>query len=127
MVDIQRAHFILFVADQALSTRFYQRVLMLEPALYVPGMTEFELTPQSVLGLMPRDGISRLLGSPVSYSSAGKSGECYLVIDDVPTCVQRVLREGGTLLSPFQPRDWGHSVAYCGDIDGNILALAQIP
>jgi len=40
MVDIKRAHFILFVADQDLSTRFYQRVLELEPALCVPGMTE---------------------------------------------------------------------------------------
>lgn len=38
--------FILFVADQTRSTEFYRKLLDKEPVLEVPGMTEFELSPQ---------------------------------------------------------------------------------
>ncbi len=46
-------NFILYVRDQAASARFYGSVLEQEPTLDVPGMTEFRLSAESVLGLMP--------------------------------------------------------------------------
>jgi catechol 2,3-dioxygenase-like lactoylglutathione lyase family enzyme len=59
-------HTILYVADQERSTSFYQALLSQEPVLNVPGMTEFQLSEQHVLGLMPERGIKRLLGDKIS-------------------------------------------------------------
>ena len=57
-----RVHTILYVRDQKLATIFYSKVLGLSPVLEVPGMTEFRLSAEHVLGLMPEAGIKRLLG-----------------------------------------------------------------
>lgn len=57
-----RSHFILYVSDQRASARFYEAVLAMAPSLDVPGMTEFTLGSDAVLGLMPAAGIRRLLG-----------------------------------------------------------------
>ena len=57
-----KSHFILYVANQEKSTRFYEIVFAQKPTLNVPGMTEFELNEGSVLGLMPSQGIKKLLG-----------------------------------------------------------------
>ena len=48
-----KAHFILFVAAQEKSTAFYSSVLGEAPILNVPGMTEFRLGQEAILGLMP--------------------------------------------------------------------------
>ena len=37
-------------------------ILYVAPVLNVPGMTEFRLNEETVLGLMPSAGIKRLLG-----------------------------------------------------------------
>ena len=58
-----KAHFILYVTDQARSTAFYAQVLALSPTLNMPGMTEFTLADQCILGLMPEASIKRLLGN----------------------------------------------------------------
>ncbi len=50
---ISKSHFILYVEDQSKSTEFYSKLLNQNPTLNVPGMTEFKLTDNSVLGLMP--------------------------------------------------------------------------
>ena len=57
-----KINIILYVADQQVSTGFYQAVLARQPDLNVPGMTEFRLSETCVLGLMPEAGIKRLLG-----------------------------------------------------------------
>ena len=56
-------HLIFYVRDQAAATAFWQAVLDRPPDLNVPGMTEFALGAQVVLGLMPEAGIRSLLGS----------------------------------------------------------------
>lgn len=60
-----KAHFILYVTDQERSAAFYSSVLGAAPSLNVPGMTEFLLGDLTVLGLMPEEGIVRLLGEAV--------------------------------------------------------------
>jgi len=55
------AHFILYVDDQVTATAFWTAVLGRSPSLDVPGMTEFTLTPGTVLGLMPEASIRALL------------------------------------------------------------------
>ena len=58
-------HLILYVQDQARSTASHAKVLGVEPQLNTPGMTEFQLSADIILGLMPSPGIERLLGPAV--------------------------------------------------------------
>lgn len=123
-----RTHFILYVQDQNRSRDFYSIVLGQRPSLDVPGMTEFNLPGGGILGLMPAGGISRLLGpvlpDPVQAEGIPRA-ELYLLGDDAEMVFDRALAAGGTLLSPLEERDWGHTVAYCLDPDAHVLALAK--
>lgn len=123
-----RAHFILYVADQAKSTAFYSSVLAVEPTLNVPGMTEFKIGSQTVLGLMPEHGAKRLFGERIDQpAAAGLSprAEIYLVVDDAAAYHSRAIIYGGREISGLQERDWGHTAAYCLDPDGYVLAFAE--
>ncbi|MCC7434306.1 MAG: VOC family protein [Methanoregulaceae archaeon] len=124
-----RVNIILFVRDQEASTEFYGRVLAMPPSLHVPGMTEFTLTPDTVLGLMPSAGICRLL-SPTLRDPDEAHGipraELYLSVDDPGAFFERALANGAEALSPLARRDWGDEVAYCADLDGHILAFAEL-
>ena len=64
-----KSHFILYVSDQRASAAFYEAVLDVRPVLDVPGMTEFRLGDESVLGLMPVESASRLLGLSLIHIS----------------------------------------------------------
>jgi len=124
-----QAHFIFYVRDQEASTRAYETVLGSKPRLHVPGMTEFALSEQSVLGLMPVAGIRRLLGDalPDPSRAAGlPRAEMYLVVDDPAAYHRRALVAGARELSPLASRDWGHDVAYSLDPDGHVLAFARV-
>lgn len=117
------AHFILYVRDQSRSTRFYQKVLGHAPRLEVAGMSEFELSGGSVLGLMPEEGAQRLLKIETQPSSA--RCELYLVLADLHGALRRALEAGAVLLQPAEKREWGAHVAYLQDPDGHVLALAE--
>ena len=121
-------HFILYVHDQASSTAFYTRVLDREPALHVPGMTEFRLSADAVLGLMPSAGIEQLLGAALGDAKPAPAmarGELYVVVDDAESYHRRAVKAGARELSPLSPRDWGQEVAYSMDADGYVLAFAS--
>lgn len=127
--ELRRAHFILFVRDQATSARFYERVLNRATSLDVPGMTEFELPGNAILGLMPEAGISRLLAPALPDPAAAHGtprSELYLVVDDPAAFHRRALEAGARELSPLAPRDWGHEVAYSLDPDSHVLAFARL-
>jgi catechol 2,3-dioxygenase-like lactoylglutathione lyase family enzyme len=122
-----RAHFILYVRDQAASAAFYRAVLAQGPALDVPGMTEFHLGG-AVLGVMPEAGIKRLLGDALPDPAGARGApraELYLVVDDPGAYHARALALGARELSALAPRDWGHEVAYSLDPDGHVLAFAR--
>lgn len=123
-----KAHFILYVADQTLSARFYERVLGQKPRLDVPGMTEFELSADGVLGLMPAAGIKRLLGERLPDPDGAKGApraELYLLVDDPGASHRLALENGAREMSPLLARDWGHEAAYSLDLDGHVLAFAR--
>ncbi|MBX3274230.1 MAG: VOC family protein [Sandaracinaceae bacterium] len=126
-MSVAAAHFVLFVRDQRASAAFYRRVLAVEPRLDVPGMTELSLGDGCVLGLMPRDGIARLLeGRADPRGPAGLArAELYLLVDDPAAYHARALAAGAEELSPLAPRDWGHVAAYSRDLDGYVLAFAR--
>jgi uncharacterized protein len=120
-------HTILYVADQQNSTAFYEAVLDMKPTLNVPGMTEFRLSEQHILGLMPEKGIKRLLGDPLPDPAAGNGiprAELYLRLDDPEAMFRRATQAGGQLLSPILERDWGERAGYVLDPDGHVLAFS---
>ncbi len=125
---VTKTHFILYVKDQARSTAFYSQVLGCHPSLNVPGMTEFTLSANSVLGLMPVSGIRRLLGDklPDPAQSAGvPRAELYLLVVHPRDYHRRAIEAGAAELSGLEDRDWGHRAAYSLDPDGHVLAFAE--
>jgi catechol 2,3-dioxygenase-like lactoylglutathione lyase family enzyme len=121
-------HFILYVRDQRASCAFYTAIFDVKPRLDVPGMTEIELCPNVVLGLMPEAGIRKLLGpklpDPASANGTPRA-ELYVIVDDPAAHHARALAAGAVELSPLDERDWGDAVAYSLDPDGHVLALAR--
>ncbi len=127
---IGSAHLIFYVSDQAAATAFWQAVLDCLPALDVPGMTEFTLGTQVVLGLMPETGIRSLLGPSLPDPAAARGiprAELYLVVPDAAAYHARARAAGATELSPLTPRSWGDDAAYCLDPDGHVVAFAARP
>lgn len=132
MVDgvIGVVHFILYVRDQASSTVFWQVVLDRSPTLDVPGMTEFVLGAQAVLGLMPEAGIASLLGPSLPDPGAAHGiprAEVYLIVDDPAAYHARAQAAGAIELSALAERSWGDTVAYSLDPDGHVVAFALRP
>lgn len=121
-------HIILYVRDQQKSTDFYTLFLRKPPVLHVPGMTEFALTDTVILGLMPEDGIHKILGALMPHPASGNGiprCELYLYCEDVLTEYKHALSCGAVSISAPEKRDWGYAVAYLSDPDGHILALAE--
>lgn len=121
---------ILYVEDQERSAAFYRELLGHRPVLDVPGMTEFMLGDGCKLGLMPSDGIARIISGPLPHPS-GAMGiprcELYLIVDDMDDAMRCADRAGARPVSAVALRDWGHRVAYYADPDGHVIALAAVP
>jgi catechol 2,3-dioxygenase-like lactoylglutathione lyase family enzyme len=119
---------ILYVSDQASSKRFYEAVLDKRPVLDVPGMTEFQISDNFLLGLMPENGIAKIICPKVPHPSTGKGiprCELYLFVADPTESLERAVNNGAILISRSERRDWGDDVAYCSDPDGHIIAFAK--
>jgi predicted enzyme related to lactoylglutathione lyase len=125
---MQEIEFILYVEDQEKSKSFYELLLLSEPALHVPGMTEFKLAESVKLGLMPEKGMAKILGdqlpSPVLGNGIPRC-ELYLKVDDPQAYLDRGILNGGLEISKVIDRDWGDSVGYMADLDGHVLAFAK--
>lgn len=123
-----KIHIILYVSDQQLSTDFYSKIFNKTPRLNVPGMTEFTLNDDCILGLMPEGGIKKLLGDPMPDPSLGKGiprAEIYLYVDDPHLYFEKAIHIGAKKLSPVLNRDWGDEVGYCLDPDHHVIAFAK--
>ena len=120
--------FILYVSDQRASTAFYQEILELTPALDVPGMTEFLLSEDCKLGLMPNPGIAKIIGDRLPHPDQGigiPRSELYLSVENTEKRFHKAIQAGAILISPPLQRDWGDTVAYIADRDGHIIAFAE--
>lgn len=85
-MHIQFIHTILYVADQQLSTDFYTKLLRKNPELNVPGMTEFLLAENVKLGLMPNNGIAKILADKTPHPDLGNGiprCELYFYAQDI--------------------------------------------
>ncbi len=127
-MKFKSTEFILYVADQSKSRDFYSLMLGLEPALDVPGMTEFILGDNCKLGLMPNSGIAKILVPIMPHPQNGTGiprCELYLYVDDMNEAFSNGLAAGARLISGPQARDWGDTVCYFADPDGHVIAFAK--
>lgn len=92
--------------------------------LDVPGMTQFELSPGCVLGLMPRRGAERVLTQSLAGSAVPRH-ELYMLVEQPEGFLERAVAAGGRWVSAGAERDWGDWAGYVSDPDGHILAFAR--
>lgn len=128
MKSLKKIHTILYVADQEVSRVFYEKILMQQPELHVPGMTEFHLMDHFILGLMPEKGIRKILEDHTPDPASGNGiprCELYFCTDNPDNDFRRAVQAGARAISPVQDRTWGDSVGYVADPDGHIIAFAN--
>jgi predicted enzyme related to lactoylglutathione lyase len=99
---------ILYVADQQRSRDFYKAILNKEPSLDVPSMTEFVLNEKTQLGLMPENGIAKILGDALPHPAKGNGiprCEIYIKVDNVVAAFNNLIKQGGKAISEPQMRN----------------------
>lgn len=120
--------FILYVENQEKSKLFYEHLLGEHPVLDVPGMTEFRLSDMVTLGIMPEDGIVRILDHKIPHpKNANRTprSEIYLFVHDPDEYYRKLIEAGGTGIRETERMSWRDSVSYGADLDGHILAFAK--
>ncbi len=120
--------FIIYVKNQAISTEFYQQLFQLKPTLFEPGMTEFKLSENITLGIMPENGMAKIISHTLPHPSKGNGiprCEIYLRVNEPEDYMNRGIRLGGKEISKVQHRNWGEEVGYISDQDGHIVAFAR--
>ncbi len=125
---MKAVEFILYVADQVRSQVIYEELLKVKPGLDVPGMTEFDLMDGVKLGLMPENGIAKILTEKVPHPKQGNGiprCELYLKVKNAEEYINRGVQLGGKEISTLKKRDWGDTVGYISDVDGHIIAFAE--
>lgn len=128
MKQIQLIETILYVNDQQASTDFYVKLFRQNPDLNVPGMTEFKLTENCKLGLMPNKGIAKILSDKTPHPDLGNGiprCELYLYVDNIELEFENATKIGAKLISEIKDRDWGDKACYFADIDGHVIAFAE--
>lgn len=119
---------IFFVRDQNRSKHFYQLLLEKKPKLDVPGMTEFSLTSEITLGLMPGDNIAEVLKNRITNPNEIEDipkCELYLFVEEPENFLQKIEILGGKIISPVSQRAWGDKVGYGMDLDDHLIAFAK--
>jgi len=125
---MKQVEFILYVSDQSKSRDFYKKILQLEPMLDVDGMTEFLLAENCKLGLMPVNGIVKILKDKTPNPETGNGiprCELYLHVDNIEEYFNRAIDSGAKEISAVKLRDWGDIVGYVADPDKHIIAFAK--
>ena len=126
---MKEVEFILYVENQQKSRDFYAKLLKLQPVLDVPGMTEFKLGESVKLGLMPENGIAKILSDKCPHPNNGNGiprCELYLKVENAAEFMARGTELGAKEISPLQMRDWGDKAGYISDPDGHVIAFAEI-
>lgn len=127
MQQIKHFEIILYVNDQDKSCEFYSKIFRQLPTLNVPGMTEFTIGNNCKLGLMPNNGIAKIIFPKTPHPEKGNGiprCELYFNVQDLELEYENAIQAGAKLISPIQDRDWGDKVCYFSDPDGHIIAFA---
>lgn len=127
MKHIKLAETILYVRNQQASAEFYQKLFRQKPDLHVPGMTEFNISDTCKIGLMPNNGIAKILEGKTPHPDSGDGiprCELYFLVEDIQREFDNALACNAKLISPVLDRSWGDRVCYFADPDGHIIAFA---
>lgn len=127
MKHIHQTLIILYVESQQLSTAFYEGIFRQKANLKVPGMTEFLISDTCKIGLMPNNGIAKILGNSTPHPQTGMGiprCELYLYVKNLPEEYDNALKNGAKLVSPISERSWNDTACYFSDPDGHIIAFA---
>lgn len=127
MDQILLSETILYVQNQQKSAAFYTGLFRTAPSLNVPGMTEFTLSENCKLGLMPNAGISKIITPKTPHPDLGNGiprCELYFYVKDLELEFENALRCGAVLISAIEVRSWGDKACYFSDPDGHIIAFA---
>ncbi len=130
ITNIMRSMIILFVSDQKRSKHFYRAILSMDATLDVPGMTEFSLSPETSLGLMPGENIVKILENSVPDPKEAHGVprcELYLFVANPSESLRFLENNGGKIVSRVALRSWGDIVGYGLDPDGHLIAFAAKP
>lgn len=128
MKHILSTEFIIYVKNQEQSSRFYETIFRSKPTLEVPGMTEFTLSTNLKIGIMPNQGIAKILTPTTLHPEKGTGiprCELYFYVENLEYEFRNALQAGATLVSEIAVRDWGDRVCYFCDSDGHIIAFAE--
>ncbi|HRH66625.1 MAG TPA: VOC family protein [Bacteroidia bacterium] len=126
--QIKLVETILYVNDQEKSCRFYETLFRHVADLNVPGMTEFNLSDNCKIGLMPNNGIAKIFADKAPHPDTGNGiprCELYLYVENIQYEFDNAIKSGAKLISPVSDRDWGDRVCYFSDPDGHIIAFAE--
>ncbi len=91
-------------------------------------MTEFNLSENCKLGLMPNKGIEKILSGKTPHPDEANGiprCELYFYVENIQLEFDNATKIGAKLISPIEARDWGDRVCYFADIDGHIIAYAE--
>lgn len=119
---------ILYVSDQQLSMEFYSAILKMKPDLDVPGMTEFSVHENLKIGLMPEQGIAKIITPCMPHPQLGNGiprCELYIRTQQIESDFELALKLGGKKIQAIKPMEWGDLVGYISDRDGHIIAFAK--
>lgn len=128
MQHISLTQIILYVSDQEKSKDFYAKIFRKQPDLHVPGMTEFILSDTCKLGLMPNNGIAKILKDKTPHPESGNGiprCELYFYVEDIQLEFQNTLESEALLISSIEDRNWGDKACYFADSDRHIIAFTQ--
>lgn len=126
--QIQHTEIILYVNNQQESTAFYEKIFRKSADLNVLGMTEFILNDYCKLGLMPNDGIAKIITPLLPHPNLGNGiprCELYFLVDDLQEEYQNVKKHGIKIISEIEERNWGDTAFYFSDLDGHMIAFAK--
>lgn len=119
---------ILYVHDQERSRLFYEQLFCQSADLHVPGMTEFNVSDQCKIGLMPNAGIAKILENTLPHPESGMGiprCELYFYVADCEQEFRHAVECGALIVSEPADRNWGDRVGYIADPDGHVIAFAQ--
>lgn len=128
MLQIHHTEIILYVKDQQKSTDFYQKILRKQVDLNVPGMTEFIINDFCKLGLMPNDGIAKIITPTLPHPDLGNGiprCELYFIVENLQEEYQNIKNLEVKIISEIEERNWGDNVFYFSDLDGHVIAFAE--
>lgn len=128
MSGFKNVEIILYVKNQDRSKQFYENLFRYSPILDVLGMTEFVLSENCKLGLMPNHGIAKIITPKTVHPDLGNGiprCELYLNVENIDFEFEHAVKIGATLIQEISEMNWGDKVCYFADPDGHIIAFAQ--